>query len=461
MKTYDFIAIGGGGAGISAASLVRKAGRRVAVVDHGAIGGLCALNGCNPKKVLVRSSEVLDEVRRAGSFGINTGEIRVDWSRVIDRKETFTRPVTAATEQSLKSSGIDLIQGRPRFVAMNQVEVDGQHFEAEGILIATGSMPRRLKFEGAELMHSSDEILASRQPPRRLFIVGAGVVAMEFGQVFARLGSKVTMITPDPRPLLDYEPEIVEALHQFSKDELKIDLFVRTNMLAIHRQESGFKIEVESDGQARAFEADFVLNAAGRPPSIDDLDLEKASIERNDRGVVVDDFLRSHSNRQVFAAGDAHGRMQLSPVASYEGRVAARNFLEGNVERVQYDSIPSVVFAVPPLAKVGWTEAEAREREYRVAALTSDMKDWKVFAIAGESAAKAKVIIDSPSGRVLGAHLFGKGAEEYIHIFSMAIRFGISVNDLRSTVYGYPTFASALPYTLPEMQAKQELRKAG
>ncbi len=231
MKSYDFIAIGGGAAGIGAASLVKRAGRHVAVVDHGAVGGLCALNGCNPKKVLVRSSEVLDEIRRAGEFGINPGEVRVDWSRVIDRKETFTRSVTSSTERALESRGIDLIQGRPRFVAANEIEVDGQHLQAEGIVIATGSTPCRLTFQGAELMHSSDEILALRHPPRNLFIVGAGVVGTEFGQVFARLGSKVTMITPDARALLEHEPEIVDALLQFSKEHLRINVFVRTNAL--------------------------------------------------------------------------------------------------------------------------------------------------------------------------------------------------------------------------------------
>ncbi len=461
MQAYDFIAIGGGGAGISAAGLVKRAGRRVAVVDHGAVGGLCSLNGCNPKKVLVRSSEVLDEIRRAGDFGIETGEVRVDWSRVIDRKETFTRPVTASAEQSLKTLGIDLIQGGPRFIAGDEIEVDGQQLKAEGILIATGSMPRRLNFEGADLMHSSDEILALRHPPRRLFIVGAGVVGMEFGQIFARLGSKVTIITPDPRALLEHDPDIVEALLQFSQDELRMDVFPHSNMRSIRRTGDEFKIEVESDGRARSFEADYVLNAAGRPPSIYDLALEVGNVEKNSRGVLVDDFLRSRSNRQVFAAGDAHGRMQLSPVASYEGRVAARNFLEGDVERVSYDSIPSIVFTIPPVAMVGWTEEAARKEGHNVSALVSDMKDWKVFAIAGESIAKAKVIIDSHSGRVLGAHLFGKGADEDIHMFAMAIRFGVAADGLRTMVYAYPTFASALPYTLPELAAKQELRKAG
>ncbi len=211
----------------------------------------------------------------------------------------------------------------------------------------------------------------------------------------------------------------------------------------------------------QTFEADFVLNAAGRPPSIDDLDLEKANIERTQRGVVVDEFLRSRSNHRVFAAGDAHGRMQLSPVASYEGRIAARNFLEGDVERVSYGSIPSTVFTVPPVAAVGLTEAAAHEQGHNVSTLTSDMKDWKVFAIAGEPVAKAKIVVNSDSGHVLGAHLFGRGADEDIHVFAMAIRFGISVDQLRSMVYAYPTFASALPYALPETEAKQQLRKAG
>src|SRR6266849_2470182 len=160
MRRYDFVAIGGGEAGLTAVSKTAGAGRRTALVDCGPIGGLCSLNGCNPKKVLVRSTEVLDEIRRAAKFGIEVSEPRVDWSRVIDRKESFTRDVTSSSERSLAQQGIDLVHGAPRFVSKNGLEVNGERIEAGAILIATGSTPRPLTFAGADLVKTSDDILA-------------------------------------------------------------------------------------------------------------------------------------------------------------------------------------------------------------------------------------------------------------------------------------------------------------
>src|SRR5438477_3756701 len=162
---YDFVAIGGGNAGLGATSRIAAAGHRVALIDRGNIGGLCSLNGCNPKKVLVRSSEVLNEIRHAGKFGIDVGAVKVDWSRVIDRKETFTRGVTEASEESLQQQGIDFIKGAPRFVGRNAVEVNGDRVEAGTFLISTGSTPQPFSFPGAGLVRFSDDVLRWREVP--------------------------------------------------------------------------------------------------------------------------------------------------------------------------------------------------------------------------------------------------------------------------------------------------------
>jgi glutathione reductase (NADPH) len=447
MKGYDFVAIGGGEAGLAAVAKVASAGRRTALVDCGPVGGLCSLNGCNPKKVLVRTTEVLEEIRRAAEYGIQVSEPRVDWSRVIDRKEGFTRDVTPSTERWLAEQGIDLIHGAPRFVSENTLEIDGERIEAGGILIATGSTPRPLTFEGAELVKTSDDILALRQVPRQLTIIGAGVVAFEFGQVFARLGSRVTMLAPGKRVLARHDPDLVDTVVQVSAS-LGVELIRQARVQAVRREGELLTVQFLVDGQTRTTGADFLLNAAGRIPAIDTLALDRAGVERDTRGVLVNEFLRSRSTPRVFAAGDAHGRMQLSPVASYEGQVAARNFLEGDTERVSYDAIPRVLFTVPPLASVGLTEGEARERGLDLSVITQDMTDWKVPAILGEPVAHAKVIVESGSGRILGAHLLSSGAAEDIHVFAMAIRFGLTADDLKSVVFGYPTLASALSYTL-------------
>jgi glutathione reductase (NADPH) len=356
---YDFIAIGGGNAGLTATSMAAAAGLRTALVDRGPVGGLCSLNGCNPKKVLVRSIEVLEFVRHADKFGIETGPSKIDWSRVIDRKESFTAAVTPATEASLMQQRIDLLRGAPHFLDRHAMHVSATDFEFGSALVSTGSTSRRITFPGSQFVKTSDDILALRRVPKDLVIIGAGVVAYEFGQVFARLGSRVTTLTPGKRALKEFDSDIVDALVQDST-RLGITLVTQSTVRSVRQGGDGLRVEYEAGG-AHAIDADFVLNAAGRVPSIAELQLDKANVQSDKRGVTTSEFLRSISNRDVFAAGDVHGRLQLSPIASYEGRVVGRNLLENDTERADYSSIPRALYTIPQVAMVGMTEAEARD----------------------------------------------------------------------------------------------------
>jgi glutathione reductase (NADPH) len=448
MKHYDFVAIGGGNAGLTAAAKIAGAGHKTALIDKGAVGGLCSLNGCNPKKVFVRTTELLNEIRHAAKFGIDVIEPTVDWARVIERKESFTNPVTPQTEASLKEQGIDLIQGSPKFVCRNALEINGEEIEAGAFVIATGSYPRPLEFTGAELAKTSNDILAVREIPKNLVIIGAGVVAFEFGQVFARLGSRVTMLVRSERALAGEDDDMVDALVEFS-NALGINIITKATPQSIAKQGADLIVEFEADGKSKTVIGDFVLNAAGRIPSIDTLGLDKAEVETTKRGIVVNDFLRSRSNSNIFAAGDAQGRMQLSPVASYEGRVVAKNFLENDVERADYEAMPRAIYTIPPLASVGLTEAEARKRGLDVNLTNSEMTNWKVNAIIeGGEPARAKIITEKASGHILGAHLWGTNAGDNINLFALAIKHKIPADDIKNMVFAYPTLASALPYTI-------------
>ena len=442
---YDFVAIGGGNTGLGATSRIAAAGHRVALIDRGNIGGLCSLNGCNPKKVLVRSSEVLNEIRHAGKFGIDVGGVKVDWNRVIDRKESFTRGVTEASEKSLQQQGIDLIKGSPRFVSRNAVEVNGDRVEASAWLISTGSTPQPFSFPGAELLKISDDILALREVPEHLVIIGAGVVAFEFGQVFARLGSRVTFLVRDQQALSGNEQELVEAVVEFTR-KLGAEFIFQASVQSVKRAASGLMVAISAAGQTRELPADFVLNAAGRVPSIASLDLAKAEVKFDGRGIEVNDYLRSPSNPGIFAGGDAHGRMQLSPIASYEGRVVARNFLEKDTERVNYEAIPRCIYTVPPLASVGITEAQAAKRDMKFTVHTHDMAGWKVYGIMGEEIARAKIIIEKNTDQILGAHIYGANAGDEIHFFALAMAAKVPASSLKNMVFAYPTFSSTLPY---------------
>ncbi len=446
MRNYDFVAIGGGNTGLGSAHRIAAAGHKVALVDRGAIGGLCSLNGCNPKKVLVRSSQVLEEIRNAAKFGIDVAGHRVDWSRVIDRKETFTKPVTQQSLDGLREQKIDFIAGAPRFVSPTVMEVNGERIEFGHCVIATGSTPRKLEFPGAEFTRISDDILALRAVPESLVIIGAGVVAFEFGHVFARLGSKVTMLAHEDRALGGNEEELVDALVEYSRT-LGIRFEFQAGVQRITKEGERLVLEVAAGERMVSLAADFVLNAAGRVPSLDGLDLAAAGVQYDGRGVRTNDFLRT-SNPRIFAGGDAHGRMQLSPVASYEGRVIARNLLERDAQKVCYDFIPRAIYTLPTFASVGITEAEARKRGLEISVVSNDMAGWKVYGILGAELARAKVIEEKGTGKILGAHLLHAAAGEQIHIFALAMAHGINADTLREFVYAYPTPASAMAYAV-------------
>lgn len=443
MADYDVIVIGGGNAGQAVALRTARAGKRTLLVDKGDVGGLCSLRGCNPKKVMVRATEVLDEVRRASLHGITTGPVAIDWSRVVDRLHTFTDPMPAQVEASLAKTGVARVRDVARFTGPDRITAGGRELTADAFVIATGSHPRALPIPGAELMHTSDDIFDVRVPPRRMVIVGAGVVGLEFGFVFARLGTEVTIVEAKAEALggeLDTDFLAPVLAHG---EQLGIHWLWNQQVRAVRRAGAGLAVDVGD----RALDADYVLNAVGRSAAVEELDLPRAGVRGGPKGIEVDEHLCSPDNPRVYAAGDAHGRWQLSPVASYEGRVIARNLLAPRSAKVDYTALPRAIFTTPPLAVVGLTEAEARRRGLDVDAVTNDMTWWKVHAIAGDELARAKTVVERATGKLLGAQLCAPTAADTIHILALAIRFGMTREQLQDLVYAYPTPASALAST--------------
>ena len=437
MQRYDMVVIGGGSTGVATAYRVKHAGRRVIVVDKGPVGGLCSLAGCNPKKVLVRASEVLETVRNAGMHGVKVGEIAVDWETVWRRKHTFTDPVAESTEKSLAAAGITRIRDWARFINADTIAAGDEKLQADAFVIATGSHPRHLDFPGSEFLKTSNDVLELKEPPKRMIIIGSGVVAFEVAHVFARLGTKITVLMRDQGGLSGFDDDFARVVLEFTRQHLGVSFVPNAEVTSISREG---KVHCSES----IYEADFGLNAAGRVAAIEKLNLEAANVETTERGVLTDEFLRSKTNRKVFAGGDAHGVRQLSPIASYEGRLIAKNFLEGDVRKVDYQTVPQCIFTTPPLASVGLTQAAAEEMGRDVRVYSADMSRWLVYSIAGEPIGCARVIADKKSGKVLGAQLFGHAAPEDIHIFALAIQAGMTTQHLAEMVWGYPTFASTI-----------------
>lgn len=443
---YDVVVLGTGNAGMAAANVAREAGKSVAMVEAWDVGGTCALRGCVPKKVLVAAAQALHQINLASNHEIEVGPAKLDWAKLIARERTFVDGVPNEFAKSLESRGIDLLRGRAKFTGPNQLDVDGRTLEAGKIVIATGSKPRQLTIPGAEHLVTSDDLLEDSILPKTLVFVGGGVIALEFAHVFARAGTRVTILEAMPRLLPRLDTDAVAQLHKATQD-LGVEILTNVTVEAIERVGEKLSVFFEHGGEKKNLAVDRVANGTGRIPNVENLDLDAAGVKHDGLRIDVDDALRSVSNSDVYVAGDAlWSSPQLSPVATYAGRVAGENLVSGTRSVPYYGDIPSAVYAVPALASVGLTEDEAKEKGLAYEVKVNDMADWRSARTYAETAAWSKVLIDENTRQILGAHIFGHGAEEIIHLLSFAMKHGVTADVLKSSVYSYPTFASDIKF---------------
>lgn len=439
--------IGSGTAAQVASARLRAAGWSVAVIDHRPFGGTCALRGCDPKKVLVGGTEAVDMARRMHGRGL-TGEARIRWDDLIAFKRTFTDPVPANHQRRYAERGIDTFHGIARFTGSSAVDVEGQTLHSRHVLIATGARPVPLKFSGAEHLITSDNFLELAELPARIAMVGGGYIAAEFSHIAARAGAQVTVLQRADRMLTRFDPELVSVLmDKFA--ELDIDVRTGTEVVAVERTDTGFRVHARAGDQTVAVEADLVLHAAGRVPDLASLDLAAGNVAVENDRLVLNDFLQCVSNPIVYAAGDAAAKgPPLTPVSSHDGKVVAANLLEGNRHRPDYRGVPSVAFTLPPIAAAGLGEADAREAGLRVRVNKQTVPSWYTARRVAETVYAYKTLVEEGSGRILGAHLVGPHADEVINLFALAIRNGLTVDQIKQTIFAYPTGASDIGYML-------------
>lgn len=443
---YDVVVLGTGNAGMAAAGVAREAGKTVAMVESRDVGGTCPLRGCVPKKVLVAAAQVLHQIELAPAHHIEVGKPRLDWAKLIEREQGFVDGVPEAFADSLRSRGIELVTGRARFTGRNTIDVEGTILEAGKIVIATGSTPRPLAIPGAEHLITSDDILTDPVQPDRLIFIGGGVIALEFAHVLARAGTRVTILEAMDRllPRMD-----ADAVAQIARESERIGIELLTGVTVHEIAANGNQLEVrfQHDGENKSLVADRVVNGAGRIPDIAALDLDAGGVEVDGTRIKTDDHLRSTSNPDVYVAGDAlWSSAQLSPVATYEGRLVGENIVNGDSRTPEYGHMPAGVYTVPALASVGLTEAEATDKGLSFAVKTNHMTGWRSAKTHAETAAWSKVLVEDETDRILGAHIVGHGAEEVIHLLSFAMQHGIAAAQLKDAVYGYPTFTSDLKF---------------
>lgn len=437
---YDLLIVGSGSAGVAAALEAASLGAKVAVVERGVLGGTCVNEGCVPSKALLRAAEAYHRAGHHGFAGITTQALGVDLKAVIRQKDALVEALRREKYQEvLEEVGVPVLKGEARFLDEETLEVGGRLLRAGRYLLATGAQPALPPIPG--LAESRPwtylEALSPGAHPQSLLVLGGGPIGLELAQAYARLGTEVTLLEALPEILPQEEPELSRLLRGYLEAE-GLEIHTGVRVLGVARGE-GYRVETDRG----TFMAERLLVATGRRARTEGLSLERAQVERDEKGFVrVDAHLRT-TNPRVFAAGDAAGLPQFVYVAALSGRIAARNAL-GHPTPLDLSALPRVTFTDPALAAVGLKEEEARKRHGEgVRAATLPLRAVPRALVAQDTRGAFKIVVDG-EGRVLGLHILAPEAGDALQEGILAVKYGLSYRDLVDTFHPYLTLAEGV-----------------
>jgi len=437
---YDLTIIGSGPGGYAAALRAQKLGAKVSIVEKGLLGGTCLNIGCIPTKAIVKSVELLRNIKKSSEFGIDIPGYNINIKKIYQHKNDVVSKLRTGLESLLKSKGIDIIKGEARFLNAETIEVDGNPLTSKNIIVATGSLPAELK--GIKFDHkyivSSDDMLNLEKIPGSIAIIGGGVIGCEFASIYSQLGSKVTLIEVMDRLLPSEDREISRRLESILKREA-ITVLKGARVLSCQK-DKGPKIGTE-DGAV--IEADIVLLCVGRRPNTEMLNLEAAGIDMDGSRILIDNKMKT-STSNIYAIGDAVGGSYLAHVASYEGIVASENIFSSPIA-ADYSIIPNSIFTHPEISSIGITEDKAKEEGIQIAVRKLPFAAIGKAHLAGETEGLIKIISDRNSDKILGAHIFGSSASELIAEFAIAMKSALTVKELGEVIYAHPTISEIVP----------------
>ncbi len=445
---FDLVAIGAGSAAFAAAIRATNLGAKVAIVERNTVGGTCVNVGCIPSKNLLASSEAYRSAGHHPFPGISTGQQGVDMPALIGAKAEVVSKLRREKYVDLADHyGFELIEGSARFSGPQSIEVDGREIRAARFLISSGSAPWAPPIEGLEAAGylTSTSAMERKELPDSLVVIGGNYIGLEMGQLFANLGTKVTIVEALERIAPLEEPEISEWMRKVLTDE---GVEVVTSATVV-RVEGGERktVVAETDGDQRPFGASEVLVATGRRPVLDGLNLEDAGIERDGRGnLVLDDKLRT-TNPKVFAAGDVTGAPQFVYVAAAQGTLASDNAISNAGRKMDYTALPRVTFTTPNIAAVGLTEAQARERGIDSESRVLELKDVPRAIVNLDTRGAFKIVAERGTGRIVGIHAIAANAGDLILAGVYAVKFGLTTQDLADTWAPYLTMAEGIKLT--------------
>jgi glutathione reductase (NADPH) len=442
LSDFDLFVIGAGSGGVRAARVASSHGARVAVAEEHKVGGTCVIRGCVPKKLLVYGAHFAEDLDDAAMFGWDVPQKRFDWAVLRDNVLSEVGRLEGAYTETLTNHDVTIFKERATLSSPNSVLLaSGKTVTADKILIATGARPLMPDLPGIEHAISSNETFHLEKLPKRIIIAGGGYIANEFAGIFHQFGSHVTLVNRTDVLLRGYDQQIVDRLIQISIRK-GIDFKFHATIDAIETRDDG-KLHVRMTG-CDDIEADQVLFAVGRQPNSEGLGCEAAGVDVGEKGEIkVDEDNRTNVG-SIFAVGDVTDRVQLTPVAIREGQAFADTFFGNKPHKVDYNCIPSAVFSHPPLAGVGMTEGQARNRLGTVKTFTSDFRPMKNVLAGRNERSLYKLVLDGETDRVVGVHMIGPDAPEILQAAAVAVKAGLKKSDFDATVALHPTMSEEL-----------------
>ena len=435
----DLFVIGAGSGGVRAARFAAGFGAKVAVAESRYLGGTCVNVGCVPKKLLVYGAHFADDFEHAKGFGWTLEKPKFDWPTLIANKNQEIQRLNGIYRNLLVNSGVQLLEGHARLVDAHTVEVDGQRFSAEHILIATGGWPQIPDVPGREHAITSNEAFFLEQLPKRVIVVGGGYIAVEFAGIFNGLGARTTLLYRRELFLRGFDGAVRKHLSE-ELTKRGMDLQFNADIARIDKQPDGSLKATLKDG--RVLEADCIFYATGRRPMLDNLGLENTGVELNKDGFIAVDDKFQTSEPSILALGDVIGRVQLTPVALAEGMAVARRLFKPEQYRpVDYQHIPTAVFSLPNIGTVGLTEEQAREQGHELKIFESRFRPMQLTLTEDHEKTLMKLVVDANTDKVLGCHMVGPDAGEIIQGLAVALKAGATKQVFDETIGVHPTAA--------------------
>ena len=439
MREYDIIAIGGGSGGIATMNRAGEHGAKAAVIEEKKLGGTCVNVGCVPKKIMWYGAQLAESFHHYGpDYGFTSSDVQFDFAKLRQNREAYIDRARSSYDGSFKRNGVDLIEGRAHFVDSHTVSVNGELIRAKHIVIATGARPSIPTIPGAELGGSSDDVFAWEQLPESVAILGAGYIAVELAGVLHTLGVQTDLFVRRDRPLRGFDSYIVEGLVN-EMEKTGLPLHTHKVPVKLEETEQGITIHFE-DGSSHT--ASQVIWATGRRPNVDGLELEKAGVTLNERGFIQVDEYQNTVVDGIYALGDVTGEKELTPVAIKAGRTLSERLFNGKTSaKMDYTTIPTVVFSHPAIGTVGLTEDQAI-KEYgqdHIKVYKSSFASMYSAVTNHRQESRFKLITAGADEKVIGLHGLGYGVDEMIQGFAVAIKMGATKADFDATVAIHPT----------------------